>query len=410
MKKGYWLGAWLLIALLMGCAEKPRNVIIMIPDGAGFASLHAARDLKGAPLAIDAHIYGSVQTRSADNSTTDSAAAGTALACGLRTNNGMVGVTPEGQPVENVMEWAHARGMATGVVSTDMTVGATPSAFSAHAPTRDDLAVLFEQQIASGLDVLMGGGAALLTPDRKERIKTAGFTLVQTRNELVNASGKRLFGLFAHAEMTPMISRKVIDKTQEPTLLEMSKKAIEFLEKDEDGFVLMIEGALVDKGNHAHDLPHATEDLVAFDEAVKYVLDWAEKEGNTLVVIVPDHETGGLTLLEEPAKGARGQALREATKRGLPQTQFFVHYSSTWHTAVDVFLAGNDPSVRFVKNKELPMATLGKAPRYLEPLTGTTQLDEKGWPCLRLEDGTILRAHEEAIFFPSKNTWYKKAN
>ncbi|MDO4528563.1 MAG: alkaline phosphatase, partial [bacterium] len=302
------------------------------------------------------------------------------------------------------------RGMATGVVTTDKIVGATPSAFSAHALARGDAEVLFEQQIASDLDVLMGGGSALLTPERKERIEAAGFTLVQTREELKAASGERLFGLFAPAEMTPMISRKAIDKTREPTLVEMSQKAIALLAKDEDGFVLMIEGALVDKGNHANDLPYATEELIAFDDAVKYVLEWAEAEGNTLVVIVPDHETGGLTLLDEPFEGARAKALREAVERGLPAKQFFVHYSSTWHTAVDVFLAGNDPSVRFVKNKELPQATLGKEPRHLEPLFGTMHKDEDGWPCLMLKDGTLLRAHEDAIYFPSNNAWYQKAN
>lgn len=398
------------LLLVIGCTARPRNVIVMIPDGTGFASLHAARDLKGEPLAIDGKVYGSVQTRSANNSITDSAAAGTALACGVRTNNGMVGVTPSGQPIENMMEWAQARGMATGVVTTDKIVGATPSAFSAHALARGDAEVLFEQQIASDLDVLMGGGSALLTPERKERIEAAGFTLVQTREELKAASGERLFGLFAPAEMTPMISRKAIDKTREPTLVEMSQKAIALLAKDEDGFVLMIEGALVDKGNHANDLPYATEDLIAFDDAVKYVLDWAEAEGNTLVVIVPDHETGGLTLLDEPFEGARAKALREAVERGLPAKQFFVHYSSTWHTAVDVFLAGNDPSVRFVKNKELPQATLGKEPRHLEPLFGTMHKDEDGWPCLMLKDGTLLRAYEDAIYFPSNNAWYQKAN
>lgn len=399
-----------LFLLFVGCASQPRNVIVMIPDGTGYASLHAARDLKGEPLAIDGTVYGSVQTRSANNSITDSAAAGTALACGMRTNNGMVGVTPAGQPLENIMEWAQARGMATGVVTTDKIVGATPSAFSAHALARGDAEVLFEQQIASDLDVLLGGGAALLTPDRKERIAAAGFKLVHTRDELKTTTDGRLLGLFAPAEMTPMILRKRVDHTQEPTLVEMSQKAIELLSKDEDGFILMIEGALVDKGNHASDLPYATEDLVAFDDAVKYVLEWAEQEGNTLVVILPDHETGGLTLLNEPSDGARGKALREATVKGLPAQQFFVHYSSTWHTAVDVFLAGNDPTVRFIKNKDLPKATVGKAPRLLAPLTGVTHKDETGWPCLTLEDGTLLRAYEDAIHFPANNTWYKKAN
>jgi alkaline phosphatase len=400
---------FLLIVTCCNLTAIARNVIVMIPDGTGFASLHAARDAKGEPLAIDAKIYGAVQTRSADNSVTDSAAAGTALACGLRTKNGTIGVDPAGQPLENLLEFAAAKGMATGVVTTDKIVGATPSAFSAHALSRNDADVLFEQQIASTIDVFLGGGANLLTADRKARIAAAGFSLVQTRDEMMAAQPTRLFGLFAPAEMTPMLVRKTT-QTTEPLLIEMASKAIEILSKDEDGFVLMIEGALVDKGNHANDLPYATEELLAFDQTVAYVLDWAEKHGDTLVVILPDHETGGLTILNEPEEGARGKALREAMKKGLPPTSFYVHYSSTWHTAVDVFLAGNDPSVKIVRNEQLPSVVMGKHIRRLAPLMGTQVNDEQGWPCLLLEDGTRLRAYEDAIYFPATQAWYQKAN
>lgn len=387
-----------------------RNVIIMIPDGTGFASLHAARDAKGAPLAIDKSLYGAVQTRSADNSVTDSAAAGTALACGLRTKNGTVGVDPQGQPLENLLEYAHARGMATGVVTTDKIVGATPAAFSAHALARGDAEVLFEQQIASRIDLFMGGGRALLTDARKARMEAAGFTLVQTREEMVAAPHTpRLFGLFAKDEMTPMLVRKTV-ATTEPTLLEMTTCAIDRLARNEKGFVLMIEGALVDKGNHANDLPYATEELLAFDLAVEYVLEWAKKAGDTLVVIVPDHETGGLTILNEPHEGARGEALRAATKKGLKPSDFYVHYSTTWHSAVDVFLAGNDPSVRILRNEALPMAVMAKPLRRLPPLKGKQFNDATGWPCLEGEDGAIFRAHQEAIYFPQTKTWYQKAN
>lgn len=399
----------LLIVTCCSLTAIARNVIVMIPDGTGFASLHAARDAKGELLAIDAKIYGAVQTRSADNSVTDSAAAGTAFACGLRTKNGTIGVDPAGQPLENLLEFASAKGMATGVVTTDKIVGATPSAFSAHALSRNDADVLFEQQIASTIDVFLGGGANLLTADRKARIAAAGFSLVQTRDEMMAAQPTRLFGLFAPAEMTPMLLRKTT-QTTEPLLVEMASKAIELLSKDEDGFVLMIEGALVDKGNHANDLPYATEELLAFDQTVAYVLDWAEKHGDTLVVILPDHETGGLTILNEPEEGARGKALREAMQKGLPPTSFYVHYSSTWHTAVDVFLAGNDPSVKIVRNEQLPFTVMGKHIRRLAPLTGTQVNDEKGWPCFLLEDGTRLRAYEDAIYFPANQAWYQKAN
>lgn len=389
-------------------AFQTKNIIVMIPDGTGIASLTAARHQKGAPLALDAAIYGIVETRSADNSITDSAAAATALACGVRTRNGTVGVDPDGVPVVNLMEWSLLRGKATGVVTTDKIVGATPSGFSAHALHRNDAEALIEQQIYSGIDLYLGGGTSLLTPDRKARMEAEGYTVVQTAEALATAEGK-VFGLFAPGEMTPMVLRKGKATSTEPTLVEMSMKAIELLSKDEDGFVLMIEGALIDKGNHASDLPWATEDLLAFDEAVAAVLAWAEERNDTVVVILPDHETGGLTLLNEPSEGARGTALRAATQKGLPPSQFNVHYSSTWHTATDVFLAGNRREVRFTRNDALVGCVAGMEVRRLEPLEGTMGADEKGWPTLTLAEGKVLRAYEDALYFPRTKKWYRKA-
>lgn len=390
-------------------APSVKNVIVMIPDGTGIASLTVARHAKGAPLALDACIYGLVETRSADNSVTDSAAAATALACGVRTRNGTVGVDPSGIPVENLLEWSKVRGKATGVVTTDKIVGATPSGFSAHALNRGDAEVLIEQQIYSGIDLFMGGGRALLTADRKARMEDEGYTVVQTLDELLHAQGK-VFGLFSEAEMTPMVVRKGGMPSTEPTLKEMALKAIQLLAQDEDGFTLMIEGALVDKGNHANDLPYATEELLAFDAAVEEVLAWANENGETLVVILPDHETGGLTLLNEPLEGARGAALREAKQKGLPAERFYVHYSTTWHTGVDVFLAGNHREEAFSRNDGLVGAVVGKTPRYFEELLGTASTDTSGQPILTLADGTVLRAHKDAIYFPANKKWYRKVN
>ncbi len=385
-----------------------KNIIVMIPDGTGIASLTAARHAKGEPLALDAMIYGLVETRSADNSVTDSAAAATALACGVRTRNGSVGVDPTGVPVENLLEWSMTRGKATGVVTTDKIVGATPSGFSAHALKRDDAEVLIEQQIYSGIDLFLGGGRSLLTADRKSRMEGEGYTVIQTSNELLHVQGK-VFGLFADAEMTPMIVRKSGGVSTEPTLTEMALKAIDLLSKDEDGFTLMIEGALVDKGNHANDLPYATEELLAFDTAVGAVSAWANKNGETLVVILPDHETGGLTLLNEPTEGARGVALREAKQKGLPAENFYVHYSTTWHTGTDVFLAGNRRDIVISKNDALIGAIAGMKPRCFEELTGTTTTNPQGFLTLTLADGTCLQAHKDAIYFPANKKWYRKA-
>ena len=399
------LTLFLLFPLLALAA--PKNIIVMIPDGTGHASLTAARHAKGERLAIEEVIYGTIETRSADNSVTDSAAAATAMACGERTYNSAIGVNLDRVPLRSISEWAQAMGKAVGIVTTDAITGATPSGFSAHVVSRSNAAEILEQQIATGFDLFLGGGASHLTPELKQFMATQGYTLTTTAAELHQAQGK-IFGLFASGILTAKVALRKGEPTTDPTLLEMTDKALTTLSQNPNGFFLMVEGAQVDKGNHEHDLPWATYELLEFDDAVKMALTWAEAHPDTLVLIAPDHETGGLTILNEPQEGARGKALRAATAKGTGKAaDYFVNYATTWHTGVDVFLAGNRPDCRPARNCDIINAIAGLTAETLPELHGkTVQQDGIYW--LETADGKRLRAQRDAIFVKTTGKWYNR--
>lgn len=399
------LSLLLLIPFLAGAA--PKNIIVMIPDGTGHASLTAARHVKGEPLTLDAAIYGVIETRSADNSVTDSAAAATAMACGERTYNGAVGVNSKRIPLRSISEWAKAEGKSVGIVTTDAITGATPGGFSAHVVSRSNASEILEQQIASGFDVFLGGGAKTLTDPLKQFMREKGYTLVTTKTEMQQADGK-IFGLFSPGIMTAKVTLRDGKGSTEPTLPEMAAKALDVLTSNPNGFFLMIEGAQVDKGNHESDLPWATFELLEFDTVVKQILDWASEHPDTIVLIAPDHETGGLTLLNEPYEGARQKAICSATDKGVGKPgDYFVHYSTTWHTGVDVFLAGNNPVCKPTRNCDMIGALAELSAETLPELQGKT-IKEQGVYWLETADGKRLRAQRDAIFVKPTGKWYQR--
>lgn len=406
MKKMWF--AFFLCPVLLWAA--PKQIIVMIPDGTGHASLAVARDVRGEPLAIDTHLRGVMETRSQNNSVTDSAAAGTAMACGVRTYNSAIGVDPAGVPLRSISEWARKNGLAVGIVTTDLITGATPSAFSAHASVRSEAETIIEQQISSGFEVMMGGGANQLTPERKDYLRSKGYSLPTDAATLKTASGK-IFGLFAPNLMTPEVTRRNNDTCTEPHLAEMTAKALEVLSQDPDGFFLMVEGAQVDKANHDHDLPRATYELLAFDDAVATVLKWREANPEAQVFIAPDHETGGITLLNEPKNDARREKILSVTTAqpaGIGPKDYFAHYSTTWHTGVDVFYATTvQNSKPVMKNSDILTLLTEQQPAHLQELTGKTEVRE-GISYLILEDGRALRANRDAVFVPKTGKWYAR--
>ncbi|HOE14856.1 MAG TPA: alkaline phosphatase [Candidatus Saccharicenans sp.] len=291
-----------LFILVPAEGARVKNVILLIGDGMGVSTMSLARWYKdGQPLSWDQYVCGLVRTYSADEAITDSAAAATAMATGHKTKTGFLSVLPDEMnraPVATVLEGARLSGKSTGLVVTCNLQHATPAAFAAHYPRRSDFEAICEQMVYNQVDVLMGGGLKYFT-GRKDRedllqvLKQKGYTIITSPDGLKSVSSSRLAGLFAEVDLAYDLDR---DPTREPSLAEMTETAIKALARNKNGFFLMVEGSKIDWANHDHDPVASVRDMMAFDRAVRVALDYALKEKNTVVIVVADHSTGGLTI------------------------------------------------------------------------------------------------------------------
>ncbi|HWJ77956.1 MAG TPA: alkaline phosphatase [Niallia sp.] len=296
--------------------KSPTNVIMLIMDGSSNNTVSLARWYKGNSLAMDEILTGAVKTYSAESAITDSAPAGTALATGHKSNSGYVGVLPSKvdmpgveenptnafTPVANVLEGAKQLGKATGIVATSEIQHATPAGFSSHVTSRSNYDDIGEQQVYQNIDVILGGGYDYLkSANRKDGedlvsiIKNKGFDLVKTRDKLLKSNSNKIYGSFASSSLAYDFDRSKI-KVEEPTLAEMTSKAIKTLSKDKDGFFLMVEGSKVDWAAHANDPIGMITDVLAFDDAVNEALKFAKKDKNTMVIAITDHGNSGITI------------------------------------------------------------------------------------------------------------------
>ena len=285
-------------------SEHPTNVIVMIADGCGPASVGLGRMVAGQPLALDAIEMGTCRTGSASSRVTDSAAAATALASGVKTANGVVGQDTTGRVLVTLLERARERGMATGLVAKSTITDATPAAFAAHVRNRSSEDTIAVQEIEHAVDVLLGGGREWFLPasrggSRHDSVdvialaRSRGYAYVATRRELAAARRLPLLGLFAGDDMSYAIDRQGIE---EPSLPEMADQALKLLGGRKPGFFLMVEGSLIDHAGHANDPATHARELLEYDATVRAVLEFARRDRHTLVVCTADHETGGLGL------------------------------------------------------------------------------------------------------------------
>jgi len=273
-----------------------KNVILLIGDGMSENTLSAALAENSAPLAIHSlPIRGESKTNAWPGfSLTESAAAGTALACGIRVIPSQVGVyplAPAGLLIrpKNLCEMALKSGRSAGVVTTDQTSGATPAAFSAHASTRIQEGTISKSQLSSGIDLIWGGNSKSIT---KANANAKGFIYVDNKadwNRL--AKGSRSFAQFDYEDL-----RFTNNTNSTPTLDEMTVKALDLLDNNPKGFFLMVEGAQIDKFSHDNNKEMTIHHVREFDKAVKTALNYAKKNADTLVIVTGDHDTGGLTL------------------------------------------------------------------------------------------------------------------
>jgi alkaline phosphatase len=288
---------------------QPTNVILIIPDGYGPASATLARDYLRAQqgiasLAQDSLQVGSVRTFASDSRITDSAAGATAYATGVKTYNGAIAVDTLQQPVATLLEAAEKRGLATGLVATSRITHATPASFSAHVPSRWMENEIAAQQLEQDIEVIFGGGRRHFLPESENgrrsdgrnllnEARSAGYEVAQDRVDFDRLSATPALGLFSMSHMAYEIDR---NPKQQPSLAEMTAKAIDLLDDDPEGFFLMVEASRIDHAGHSNDAAAHLHDILAFNEAVKVAIDAAERDSNTLVVSVSDHETGGMTL------------------------------------------------------------------------------------------------------------------
>lgn len=289
-----------------------KNVIMFIGDGMGINIMQAARlkavGADGKLFIEKLPILGKKTTHSADKLITDSAATATAMSTGYKTNNGMIGYSPDGKWLPTLLEMARDRGMATGLVATSGVTHATPASYAAHVEDRDNYFKIAEQMFDTRVNVLLGGGREYFIPqttkgskrkDGKDILKDfldAGYSYATNNDELWAAQGEYILGFFQDGALDTI-------SPDEPSVLSMTLKALEVLSKDDDGFFLMVEGSQIDWEAHDNELEKTIRQLLLFDMAVKAGYDFARQLGNTLIVVTADHETGGLILRGGNLKG-----------------------------------------------------------------------------------------------------------
>lgn len=288
--------------------NQDKNVIMLIADGMSTEALTLARHVKGSDLAMDEIATGAVITSWAKGPITDSAPGGTAYSTGEKTNNKYVGTSVHDTPLATMIEGAESIGKATGIIATSEITHATPADFSAHTNDRSQYNSILRQQMNLDLEVALGGGFNKPSGfkdvedfnsyynERVEELAAEGFDFVQTRDELLAYEGEKLWGSFASADLKYDYDRQADEDTVEPTLAEMTEKAIEVLDKDEDGFFLMVEGSKVDWAAHANNTVGIVSDILAFDDAVAEAVEFAKEDGNTIVVVTTDHGNSGITI------------------------------------------------------------------------------------------------------------------
>lgn len=283
-------------------AKKPQNIILMIGDGMGVTQISAGMYSNGNKLNLERFpVIGLHKSYSSDNLVTDSAAGATAFSAGVKTYNGAIGVDADTNSVVTILELAEARDLATGLVATSSLVHATPASFAAHDPYRKNYEAIAADFLDLEIDLLIGGGKKYfdrresdtrnLTEELKARNYRVESFLGKDIQDLDVSTSKNFLYLTADSEPLPLAQGR-------DYLVPATEVATDYLSKKggKRGFFLMIEGSQIDWGGHANNSEYIITEMLDFDKAVGKVLDFAEKDGNTLVIVTADHETGGYAI------------------------------------------------------------------------------------------------------------------
>ncbi len=276
--------------------KKAKNVILMIGDGMGPAQVYAGWVANRGKLNIDnCPVAGYSRTYCVDRLVTDSGAGGTALAIGKKTKYLSIGVDAEGNECKTLLDYAAEKGKSTGIATTCILYDATPGDFCCHNTSRYETYDIVADYVESGVDYAIGGGGNkfINRPDGRDILKEMadlGYHTPAILEEVEQIASGRVMAVIY--EDNPPLPAERGDYHQRATM-----KGIELLSQNKKGFAMMVEGSEIDGGGHDNDLARTVAEMLDFDRTVGAVLEWAAKDGETLVVITADHETGGLTLV-----------------------------------------------------------------------------------------------------------------
>lgn len=316
---------------------KPKNVILLISDGSGFSSFWAAATANGGYLnATNIKHVGFSNTSAANDYTTDSAAGGSAMSIGEKTNNRYIGMDANGKEVPNLPERLAKIGVRSGIVSNDKVTGATPATFFAHRTERDQSDSIAADLSRSPAELVIAGYHDAFGANNNailNRVKAAGFEVYKGVGNIPKEGKSKKILCFDtdRAEDNYRMIEHAFDKSVERLSADNKK-----------GFFLMVEGAKIDHGGHSNKLNISIDEYLSFDRVVGKALQFADKNGETLVIITSDHETGGLIVLDGNYK--TGTVVST--------------YTTTDHTGLPVPLLsygpGADRFTGFLQNFEIP--------------------------------------------------------
>jgi len=300
-----------LLSISLGFSQNERikNVIFLIPDGTSSDIIGMSRWYKQLTdtnsLAIDELICGMVKTHCSDNRFPDSAPTSTAYATGVKSLTGYIGVDSAKTPQISVLELAKLKGLSTGLVVTCEYSNATPADFVCHYPNRKKNSVLTQQFIFNSPTVVFSGGKGFLDTinlgNSLKDFNNSKFKLIDNKSDFLKLkynNEKAIWGLFSDYNNNSYSKSYECDRNDEtePSLSEMTEKALDILKENKKGFFLMVEGSQIDWACHANDPYAAVTDFIEFDKSIKIALDYAKTNDSTLVIVCPDHGNGGIRL------------------------------------------------------------------------------------------------------------------
>lgn len=309
--------------------KSPKNIIFMVGDGMGLSQISAGLYSNGDKLNLERmKTIGLHKSYAADALVTDSAAGATAFSCGQKTYNGAIGVDVDTVAILTILEEAEQKSLATGMVSTSTIVHATPASFIAHNKHRKNYEEIAADFLKTDIDCFIGGGAKFFNNredgrDLLQELRDKGYQVGDYfNNELESMQineNENFAYLTSLADPIPAAQGR-------DYLKQASMMTIEALDKRDNGFFVMIEGSQIDWGGHSNDADYIISEMIDFDNTIGAVLDWAEKDGETLVIVTADHETGGFAI-----------------QKGSTREKIIAGFTSDYHTAQMICVFAHGP-------------------------------------------------------------------